>query len=275
MSAARFPASGGGLRFFGPKGINPYVESYLRSIPGSLEGKTVVDVPAGSGQMSAIMKSLGARVEAYDLFPDSFKADGLECRKADLSEALPIESGAADYILCQEGIEHVPNQVMMLREFSRVLKDGGTLLITTPNYSNLRIKMGQLLSESEYAVKRMPPNEIDSVWGRSGSDEPYYGHVFPVGIQKLRFLAGIAGLSVRKVHHTRVNGSSLALLFLFYPLILFSNILAYSRALSKKRAVSRDRKRQVYGEVLKYGIDPGILVDGYLFVEFVKEREKV
>lgn len=273
------------MRFFGSTGINPFVERLLRSDPERFARKRVVDVPAGSGQMSGVLRSLGARVEAFDLFPEYFCAEGLECKKADLSRAISLESGTADYVLSQEGIEHVPNQVSMFRELNRILKKGGGLIITTPNYSNLRIKLGQLLSESEYAFKRMPPNELDSIWGRGDAslagdgarageaDEVYFGHVFPVGIQKLRFLARVSGFRIKKVHHTRVNGSSFALMFLLYPLVLVVNWLAYRRALAKRKDIPVEDRKEIYGEILRYGIDPRILVDGYLFVEFEKEYD--
>ncbi|MGD9400640.1 MAG: class I SAM-dependent methyltransferase [bacterium] len=262
------------MRLTGPGGIHHYVERFLRSNSSRFAGKTVVDIPAGTGRSSDVLRSLGARVEAFDLFPESFAVDGLECRKADLSRDIPLMSGAADYVLSQEGVEHIPDQVGMFREFNRILKKGGGLLITTPNYSNLRIKIGQLLSESEYAYKKMPPNELDSIWGHGAEcGDVYYGHVFPVGIQKLRLLARVAGFAIKKVHRTRVNGSSLALMFLFYPLILTVNYLAYLRAIAKRKEIPIEQKREVYGEVLRYGIDPRILLDGYLFVEFEKEHE--
>ncbi len=258
------------MRFTGPAGIGPFVERFLRSNRDRFAGKVVVDVPAGSGHMSRLLQSLGARVEPLDLFPEHFRVEGLECRKADLSERIPLESDHADYILSQEGIEHVPNQVGMFREFNRILKKGGGLIITTPNYSNLRIKLGQLLAESEYAVKRLPPNELDSIWGRGGADRVYFGHVFPVGIQKLRFLARVAGFGITEIHRTRVNGTSLALLPFLYPFILVVNWLAYMRAMYKGAGVPAGVAGDIYGEILGYGIDPQILIDGYLFVEFRK-----
>ena len=283
------------MRLFGPAGINSYVESFLRSNSERFVGKTVVDIPAGSGHTSGLLRNLGAVVEASDLFPDCFKAEGHVCKKADLTGTIPFPDNHADFVLSQEGIEHVPDHVNMFREFNRILKRGGTLLLTTPNYSNLRIKLGHLLSESEYAFKRMPPNELDSIWGfgartlecgvsRSGAagdsvasapgfGDVYFGHVFPIGIQKLRFLARVAGFRITKIYHTRVNGTSLGLIFLFYPFVLVINWLAYYRALRKHKDIALEEKREVYGEILKYSIDPRILVDGYLFVEFVKEYE--
>jgi SAM-dependent methyltransferase len=276
------------MRLFGPAGIDSYVEDFLRSNSERFAGKTVVDVPAGSGRTSDLLRSLGAAVEAFDLFPECFNAEGLLCRKADLTGTIPVRGNHADFVISQEGIEHVPDHVNMFQEFNRILKKGGILFLTTPNYSNLRIKLGYMLSESEYAFKRMPPNELDSIWGREGEAADgngkniaveggvgavYFGHVFPVGIQKLRFLAQLAGFRIRKVYHTKVNGSSLALMFLFYPFILVINWLAYRRALGKRRDIALEEKREVYGEILKYSIDPRILVDGYLFVEFVKESD--
>ncbi len=43
---------------------------------------------------------------------------------------LTVASESIDYIICQEGIEHIPNQLKVLEEFNRVLKKDGVLLIT-------------------------------------------------------------------------------------------------------------------------------------------------
>lgn len=47
---------------------------------------------------------------------------------------LPVEDETFDYVLCSEVIEHMEQDPMfMMSEINRVLKPGGTLLLTTPN----------------------------------------------------------------------------------------------------------------------------------------------
>src|SRR5688572_8461243 len=146
------------MRFFGKSKIDVDVERHLRSL-GNLAGKVVVDLPAGAGRMSRVLRELGATVEPYDLFPESFKVEALNCLPADLGERLPIADAHADYVLFQEGIEHLPDQLFALREMHRILKPGGRLLITTPNISNLRARFATLLLESDLHNK-LPRNEL-------------------------------------------------------------------------------------------------------------------
>jgi hypothetical protein len=151
----------------------------------------------------------------------------------------------------------------------------GTLLITTPNYSNLRARMSYLLSESERFNSIMPPNELDSIWmtDKRITDEIYFGHIFLIGIQKLRVLANLNGFEIKKVHFTRMKTTSLFLLIFWYPFILISNFITYRKNLRKNHDFSEDVKKKVYKEVFKLSINPKILVDGHLMVEFNKVME--
>jgi ubiquinone/menaquinone biosynthesis C-methylase UbiE len=50
---------------------------------------------------------------------------------ADLTE-MPIVSNSFDVVLCTEVFEHIPDPIAAIREFHRVLKKGGRLVITAP-----------------------------------------------------------------------------------------------------------------------------------------------
>lgn len=265
------------MKLFEPKDIKIHVANYLRKYKAHFKDKIVIDTPAGSGVSSQILQEIGAKVKAYDLFPEFFKVEGLTCEKADLIEGLPLENESADVILCQEGIEHFSDQIKVLQEFNRVLKKSGTLIITTPNYSNLRSRLSYMLAESEYFYKIMPPNEIDSIWlsgnQANQAQEIYYGHIFLLGIQKLRVMSKLAGFKIRKIHHVRVNHTSLFLLLFWYPWIYLTNQLAYIRALKKRKDVDKNFKKKVYQENLKLGLDTRVLIGTHLFVELEKETE--
>jgi ubiquinone/menaquinone biosynthesis C-methylase UbiE len=50
---------------------------------------------------------------------------------------IPVPDMSYDVILCTEVIEHVPDPISAIKEISRILKPGGTLLITAPLQSGL------------------------------------------------------------------------------------------------------------------------------------------
>jgi len=200
-----------------PSSIKYYVKRYLLNNKAVFKGKQVIDFPAGNGITSRILKEIGAHPVPMDLFPEYFEIEGLTCIRANIRHKLPVENHFADALICQEGIEHFSDQFEAFREMNRVLKTHGTLLITTPNYSNLRSKLSYLTTECERFNSIMPPNELDSIWmtKQDVTDELYFGHIFLIGVQKLRVLAKLAGFSIKKIHFTRVKTTSLLLLPFF------------------------------------------------------------
>ncbi|MNK22766.1 bifunctional 3-demethylubiquinone-9 3-methyltransferase/ 2-octaprenyl-6-hydroxy phenol methylase [compost metagenome] len=258
--------------FFGSKDIKFYVQRLIESRRDSLKGKTVLDLPAGNGVSAQQLHSLGAHVHAGDLFPEFFRVPDLRCEFVDLGRPFPYGDRSMDFILCQEGVEHVSDQYHVFCEFSRVLKDKGTLLVTIPNYSNLRSRLSYLLNESELMGKIMPPNEIESVWYAPGQeDKVYFGHVNLIGIQKLRLFAKLSGFGLVKVHPTRVNYTSMLLLPFFYPFIFCFSWAAYQRMKNKRGSGVAAKVREVFN----LSISPGILLQGHLMVEFCKEKAPV
>lgn len=258
-----------------PSSIKYYVKRYLLNLTDFYKGKIVVDFPAGNGVTSNILKNIGANPIPIDLFTEYFDVKGLECIRANIRKGLPLADKSADALICQEGIEHFSDQYQALKEFNRVLKLNGTLLITTPNYSNLRARLSYLLSESERFNSIMPPNELDSIWMTRSeiTDEIYFGHIFLIGIQKLRVLAKLTGFRIKKCHFTKTKTTSLLLLPLFYPFILLSNWITYRKNLRKNKDYDMDTKKAVYDEIFRLSIDPKILIGGHLMVEFEKEQE--
>lgn len=259
------------LKFFGSSNIKLFVKKVLDDKNDDLRGKSILDVPAGSGHTSSILKKYGANVLAYDLFPEFFEAEGVECRKIDLAKKLIINSDIADMIICQEGIEHLPNQLLLFKEFERILKEDGTLIITTPNISNLRSKISYLLSESDF-YKRMPPNELDALW-HTEDKRLYYGHIFLLGIQKLRVLAAISGFQIEKIHTVRASRGSFIFIFL-YPIIIILNIYAYFKNVYKNDGIDMNEKKRVYREIVRLNIHPSILFGKHLLLELKKLKTK-
>lgn len=252
-----------------PKEIKFHVKKWINANAEELKGKNVLDFPAGNGVSSKELIAVGAKVSALDLIPELFRVDGLECKHADLGEHLPLPNNYFDYILCQEGIEHVADQLKAFKELSRVLKSGGRLLLTTPNYSNIRSRLSYMLCESELFGKIMPPNEIDSIWlAPQQSNQIYFGHIYLLGIQKLRTLAKLAGFKIRKIIPTKINLTSLLFFIFLYPFIFYFSWAAYKRTLRK----NGKKNQAIYREVFYYSVSPLLLLDNHFVIELEKDQ---
>ena len=258
-----------------PGSIKFYVKKFLLANKERFIGKKMVDFPAGNGITSGIIREIGAIPLPFDLFPEYFTVNGLDCLQADAEKGIPLPDGSADAAICQEGMEHFQDQLTVLKEFNRVLKADGSLLITTPNYSNLRSKLSYLFSENERFLTFMPPNEKDSIWMKTGNDSGriYFGHIFLTGILKLRLLAKLSGFRILKVHATRSNSTCIVLFPFLFPWILLVNWLALKENLRKAKASGDPDKVKVYREIYKLIINPCCLIDKHLMVEFEKEAE--
>lgn len=100
----------------------------------------LLDAGAGGGDLSLAFKKAGFDVVACDIVPKRLKK--LTIGKADLNRKLPFSDSSFNYITCVEVLEHLKNPYFTVKEFYRILKSGGLLIITTPNISNVfsRIK---------------------------------------------------------------------------------------------------------------------------------------
>ena len=94
----------------------------------------------------------------------------------------------------------------------------------------------------------MPPNEINDIWmsDKSVSNEIYHGHIFLIGLQKLRTLAKIAGFRVNEIKYIRLSRESLLLFPLLYPFIVVRSLMSYMKHMNKHNDIPREVKRKVY-----------------------------
>lgn len=80
--------------------------------------------------------------------PIALKAGFVGHQIKDLSaDKLDIESGSIDAVFCGQTIEHVIDSDWLLCELNRVLKPGGTLMVTTPNVRSPHTALRWLLNE--------------------------------------------------------------------------------------------------------------------------------
>ncbi len=94
----------------------------------------VLDCACGTGYGSRVLAGAGRQVMAVDHAPWLSAAEaGVTFCQTDLNDGLPFcADGSVDAIVCFETLEHVEQEVLLLQEFHRVLRPGGTLLLSVP-----------------------------------------------------------------------------------------------------------------------------------------------
>ena len=238
--------------------IYTYTRDYLQNLT-DLQDKVVVDVPAGSGRWNRLLKDKGARVKALDLYPEGIEGEGVDKLFADMNDRLPLEDETADVVICQEGIEHVHNQLGLLGELNRILKPGGRLLLTTPSISHARARLSMLLIESEY-WKRLPASEANSVWlSEQNSSRLYFGHLYLVNVNQLRALTALSGFEIEQRIPTKRSASSVILGLLMYPFMGLAAAIAYGDTLRKEGHKLDTRKRAILKQQIRLNLSPTTL----------------
>ncbi len=110
--------------------------------PGKL-----LEVAAGGGFLAAHLAKIGFDVTGTDLV-NQWQFPELPFVCADLDEPLPFDSDTFDAVVFVEGIGYTENINSILREFHRVLKPGGIMVITMPNVFSLQSRCKFLLNAS-------------------------------------------------------------------------------------------------------------------------------
>jgi SAM-dependent methyltransferase len=109
-----------------------------------LEGRTVLEVGSGIGNMSRYFASVSARFLALDTsetFIGHLKLDqpGIEVRQLDISDerAAGLASEGIEAVVSANVLEHVPDDEKALSNIHRILRPGGRLLLFVPALSRI------------------------------------------------------------------------------------------------------------------------------------------
>jgi len=172
---------------------------------------TVLDAGTGRGTLARSLAAAGFRVCACDILPERFgpSGGGVQFQKADLNAPLPYRDKTFDYVCCTEVIEHVENPFALLREFWRVLEDGGLLFLSTPNILNVSSRVRFLL-EGAYEFFKYPVME----WAETGTGDL---HLYPIRYHELEYYLAHCGLQIEAVFSSTLHYQRR---LMFFPLEL-------------------------------------------------------
>ena len=191
----------------------------------------IVDAPCGEGTLAAAFREAGFRVLGLDIERHAQALLGEAFQVADLNARLPLAGRSFDLVVSVEGIEHLENPHLFLREAGRVLKDNGWLIVTTPNIVSLRSRV-RFLGSGFYHRDSMPLNET--------SRHPLH-HIGLRSFPQLRYDLHTLGFQLHDVVATHTKPVSY-LYAIFIPWMFFYTSIAFRK---EKDKVQRRRNREI------------------------------
>lgn len=103
----------------------------------NFEGKKILDIGCDGCNFEKMFK-LADRNDVYgiDLSPSS-NDRRIKLKKCNIENGIPFDDLSFDAVIMLEVIEHIEKRDFVLDETHRILKDGGILIITTPNRNSV------------------------------------------------------------------------------------------------------------------------------------------
>jgi 2-polyprenyl-6-hydroxyphenyl methylase/3-demethylubiquinone-9 3-methyltransferase len=124
----------------GSGSAHPQVEEIVRR--RVTDGSDALDLGCGNGRVGGpLLTRYGAGYIGVDISRTAVAAArdfGLDARVIDDVAKLPFDSNSFDFVLCIEVLEHLFRPDLAAREIGRVLRPGGTALVTVPNVAYWR-----------------------------------------------------------------------------------------------------------------------------------------
>ena len=167
-----------------------------------LHGDRLLDIGCGDGAITVqLMQSMAAK-EAFgvDIAPEAAsaaRARGVNASCVDIdNQDLPFEDGWFDVVYCGEIIEHVFDPGHLLLETRRVLKAGGSCVLTTPNLAGWPNRLALFLGFQPYPTAVSPNYEAVGKLVFRG-EEGQWGHIRVFTLRALKELVRLHGFVIQ------------------------------------------------------------------------------
>jgi 2-polyprenyl-3-methyl-5-hydroxy-6-metoxy-1,4-benzoquinol methylase len=149
------------------------------------EGMHVLDFGCGQGAFSQRLVDLGMIVDACDIDTDQLKAKVNRKIKLDLNEEMPPDQfpDKYDIILAFEILEHLHNPWKYLSDCLALLKNGGIIVLSTPNISNFISRLRFFMRGSLTAFEK---------------PDLKHGHITPLSFIQIENMCAHFGLDIMK-----------------------------------------------------------------------------
>ena len=120
------------------RGRRKIIAGFVSDIVSQIKGRRprILDVGCGTGANLLLLSKYG-EVEGVDVSQDALnfcRERGFQHLRLGEAEKLPYEDESFDLVTAFDVIEHLDDDVAGLREFSRVLRKGGRVLLFVPTF---------------------------------------------------------------------------------------------------------------------------------------------
>ena len=166
----------------------PYLFRYEvteKLLPENCKGLKILELGGGIAELTKRLIGKGANVTFVDLSEKNIekaKTLGVETHKIDLNIGLKeFENEKFDGVIILDVIEHIVTAENLLAEISRVLKKGGFVILSTPNFNFIS-------------------NRFRVFFGKLTFDEGYHYRFFNRKILKARLIK--AGFDINREYNT-------------------------------------------------------------------------
>lgn len=207
----------------------------------------LLDIPAGQGALAERLLATGFDVRCCDLYPEIFRLENVEIRRGDLNRDLPFESQSFAYVTCLEGLEHIENPQQAIREFARLLRPGGCLMVSVPNILNIEERLKWLIYGYTSHFKPITRAHAERLRAEYDNREEIAAHVNPIGYSELRFVLEKYGFRIASIYRDKPKAKT----WLYWPLVALIRLTAKLTPSSKRK--ERWTEELVSDEVLLGG----------------------
>jgi len=208
-------------------GLHNTVLDILKPLPRGL----ILDCPAGEGALAERLLAEGFSVRCCDLYSELFRLDNVEIKRGDLSGILPYATQSFDYITSLDGLEHIDSPPQAFREYRRLLKPGGHLIISVPNIMNIEERFKWLLFGYTSHFKPLSEQSKTKInYDCAGKDEIAV-HANPIGYNELRYYLEKNGFAIQGVYRDRKKANQ----WLYWPIVALIRLLAKLTPQARRR----------------------------------------
>jgi len=208
-------------------GLHETVLEILRPLPRGV----VLDCPTGEGALAQDMLREGFDVRCCDLYSELFRLDGVEIKRGDLSGTLPYCSGSFDYITSLDGLEHIDSPPQAFREYRRLLKPGGHLILSVPNIMNIEERVKWLLYGYTSHFKPLSEQYKAKIHQDCAGMDEIVVHANPIGYNELRYYLEKNGFTIQGVYRDRKKANQ----WLYWPLVAVIRLMAKLTPAARRR----------------------------------------
>ena len=116
---------------------NQWIEKQLKSLP---KGVKILDAGAGELKWKQVCNHLDYVSQDFGEYEGIGNGQGLQTGTWNVSDVdiisditdIPVDNESFQAVLCSEVLEHLPNPELAIKEFGRILKKDGILILTAP-----------------------------------------------------------------------------------------------------------------------------------------------